>query len=97
MEQSPLQQDNDGVILLVKVVPRSSKNAVAGVSDGALKINLTAPPVDGAANQNLIEVLAKLCHLRKSAVIILSGQTSRLKRVRLTGAKLEEVRPLLGL
>jgi uncharacterized protein len=92
-----IQQDNEGVTLLVKVVPRSSKNGIAGISEGVLKITLTAPPVEGAANQALIETLAKICHLRKSDIAILSGQTARLKRVRLGGAKIEEIRRLLGL
>lgn len=92
-----IQADADGVTLLVKVSPRSSKNGVAGIVDGALKVTLTAPPVDGAANEMLIETLAKLCNLRKSDISILSGHTSRQKRVRLAGAKLAEVKQVLGL
>ncbi len=92
-----LQQDSSGVTLWVRVVPRSSKNGVVGVLDGAVKIALTAPPVDGAANEALIETLAKLCGLRKSDVTILSGHTARQKRVRLSGTDAEKVRKALGL
>ncbi len=83
------------MLVLVRVVPRSSKNGVAGLIDGALKVNLTAPPVDGAANKALQETLAELCGLRKSDVTIVSGQTSRTKKVLLAGADLEKVRRAL--
>ena len=96
-DSNRIQQDKEGVTLWVKVVPRSSKNGVSGVIDGAVKINLTAPPVDGAANEVLQETLAKLCGLRKSEVTILSGHTARQKRVLLHGAKLEQVKKALGL
>ncbi len=56
---------------------------------------LTAAPVDGAANEALIELLAKLCKLRKSDITILSGHTARLKRIHLDGATFEEVRKAL--
>jgi uncharacterized protein len=92
-----IQGDQEGVTLMVKVVPRSSKNSVAGISGDAFKINLTAPPVDGAANQALIELLAKLCQLPKSNVTILSGETSRLKKVHISGANLAQVKTILGL
>ncbi len=92
-----IQADATGVTLWVRVSPRSSKNGVAGIVEGALKITLTAPPVDGAANEMLIETLAKLCKLRKSDISILSGQTARQKRVRLAGAKIEEIKQALGL
>jgi uncharacterized protein (TIGR00251 family) len=96
MDQA-IQADSGGVTLRVKVTPRSSKNGVAGLVEGAIKITLTAPPVEGAANEMLVETLAKLLHLHKSDISIISGQTSRLKRVRLAGVSLEEVRKALNL
>jgi len=90
------QQDKDGVIIRVKVVPRSSKNGIAGALNDVIKVNLTAPPVDGAANEALQETLARLCGLRKSDVVIICGQTSRHKRVRLVGANLDNVKKSLG-
>ncbi len=92
-----IQADQDGVTLLVRVAPRSARNGVAGVVEGTLKITLTAPPVDGAANEMLIETLAKLCQIRKSNITIISGHTSRQKRVRLVGANLDAVKQALGL
>jgi uncharacterized protein len=92
-----IQTDGENVTIWVRVAPRSAKTGVAGIVDGALKINLTAPPVDGAANQMLIETLAKLCHLPKSDITVISGQTARRKRVRLAGARLEQVKKALNL
>lgn len=92
-----IQADATGVTLWVRVSPRSSKNGVAGVIEGAVKITLTAPPVDGAANAMLIETLAKLCKIPKSNISIISGQTARQKRVRLAGADLEQVKKALNL
>jgi uncharacterized protein (TIGR00251 family) len=74
---------NDGIILSLHIQPRASKNEVCGVQDSALKIRLTSPPVDGAANKLCREFLAGLFKVPKSAVEIISGETSRHKRVRI--------------
>ena len=73
-----------GVVLTVKVVPRASKPGMAAV-DGTLRVRLQAPPVDGAANAELIEVLATAFGMPRRAVSIVSGTHSRTKRVRLDG------------
>lgn len=65
----------------VKVIPRASKNEVFKLEDGLLKVRLTAPPVDGAGNQALIEVLAEHFEVRRSQVHILRGETFRMKLV----------------
>lgn len=79
-----LLPDGDaGARLRCYVQPRAFRNGVAGVHDGALKIALTAPPVDGAANAALIAFLAGLFDLPKSAVRIAAGQTGRRKTVAL--------------
>ncbi len=70
--------------LVVRVVPNSSKTEVVGwMADGALKIRLAAPPVDGEANRELISYLAKTLKLPKSEVEITNGQTSKKKTLRL--------------
>ena len=74
------------VVFNVRVVPRSSKSEIVGVHDGALKIRLASPPVDGAANAELIKLLAKSFGVAKGEVEIVSGPTSKAKRVRITGA-----------
>ena len=78
--------EKDGVILFdVRVVPRSSGSEIVGTHYGALKIRLASPPVDGAANAELIKLLAKSFGVSKSEVEIIAGLTSKVKRVRVIG------------
>ena len=84
-----IKQAADGVIIDVRVIPRSRKSGVAGTRGDALLVRLSAPPVDGAANTELIEVLAKVLQVTKGSVSILSGETSRQKRVKVTGIDLK--------
>ena len=67
--------------LTVRVIPRASRSGIAGTRDGALLVRLQSPPVEGAANAELVEVLAKAFNLPKRDVSIESGQRSKLKRV----------------
>ena len=76
-----VQENRRGLTLKVFIQPRSSKNTIAGLHGDALKIKLTAPPIDGAANKMCIEYLAKCCGVPRSSIEIVSGQTSRTKRV----------------
>ena len=69
----------------IKVEPRSSKSGIVGPYGDALKVKLTSPPVEGKANNELIEVLAKWFKIAKKDVEIISGQSSKNKVVRLTG------------
>jgi hypothetical protein len=69
--------------LTVKVIPRTSKPGIAGVWNGALLVRLQSPPVEGAANTELIEVIAKAFGLAKRDVSIASGERSKLKRIAL--------------
>jgi len=78
--------NGDGIVLNLHIQPRSSKNELCGVQGDALKIRLTSPPVDGAANKLCREFLADLFHVPKSAVEIISGETSRHKRVRISAS-----------
>ena len=86
-----LDETSEGVFLRLYVQPRSSRNQVVGLHDNALKIKLAAPPVDGAANKNCCEYLAKLFGVAKSAVTIVSGDTSRKKRVLIKDACLRDI------
>jgi uncharacterized protein len=74
---------NDRLEIRVQVVPRASKSEVVGEHDGSLRVRIAAPPVDGAANEELIRVLAKKFEVPRSAVSIASGQTGRIKYVRI--------------
>jgi uncharacterized protein len=74
-----------GVTFSVKVHPRARKNAITGIIGDALKLALTAPPVEGRANQSVIEFFADLFEIPRSSVTIASGETSRNKLVRIAG------------
>lgn len=74
-----------GATFAVKVHPRARKNAITGVVGDALKLALTAPPVDGKANQAVIEFFADLFAIPRSSITIASGETSRNKIVRISG------------
>ena len=82
------------ITLLVRVQPRANKNEVVSVLDGALRIRLQAPAVEDRANQALRVFLAELLKRPKSAVRILAGQRSRLKRVEIVGVTTNEVEAL---
>jgi uncharacterized protein len=75
----------NGIIINVRVIPRSGRSGIAGVREGALLVRLNAPPVDGAANAELIQVLADALAVPKRDVTIESGTTSRQKRVKVSG------------
>lgn len=91
----PLKETASGVTFAVKVQPRARKNAVTGNVGDALKLALTAPPIEGRANQAAIEVLADFFDIPRSSITIASGETSRLKIVRITGANLQALQKRL--
>ena len=76
-----IKKQPNGVVFKVHVQPKASKNAIVGLHDDALKIRLTAPPVDGAANKMCVQFLAKELGVPKSAIEIVAGQTSRTKHI----------------
>ena len=83
--------EKDGaVIFTVRVVPRASKSEIVGLYDGALKVRIASPPVDGAANAELVKLLAKTLNVSKSAVEILSGQSAKTKQVKIAGVNLQD-------
>ncbi len=79
----------------VRVQPRASKNEIAGVLDGALKIRLCAPPVENRANEALVEFLSALLATPKSAVRIQSGEHGRNKRVEIRGVTRQQILDLI--
>jgi uncharacterized protein (TIGR00251 family) len=92
----PLKQTDKGISFTVKVQPRARKNAITGTVGDALKLSLTAPPVEGKANQAVIEFLADFFDIPRSSVTIASGKTSRLKIVNIRGARLDHLRQRLA-
>ncbi|MGA9977020.1 MAG: DUF167 domain-containing protein [Candidatus Sulfotelmatobacter sp.] len=88
----PIHESHDGATFAIKVHARAQKDAITGELGDALKLSLTAPPVDGRANQACIEFFAKLLKVPRSSVTIASGQSSRNKVVRVAGLTADEVR-----
>ena len=81
----PLHETAKGVSFVVKVQPRARKNAITGTLGDAVKLALTAPPVEGRANEAVIEFFAEVFQIPRSSVTIASGETSRNKVVRIAG------------
>lgn len=90
----PLRVGPDAITFSVKVHPRAKKNAITELGD-ALKLSLTAPPIEGRANEACIEFFAKLLKVSRSSITIASGETSRLKMIRVTGLSSQELQERL--
>ena len=88
----PIHESAGGATLAVKVHPRAKKNAITGEVGDTLKLAVTAPPVDGRANQACIEFFANLLDVPRSSVTIASGETSRNKVIRVAGLSSDEIR-----
>lgn len=91
-----IREDERGVVFSVQVHPRAKKNAITGEFGGALKLSLTAPPIEGRANEACIAFFAKLLKVPRSSVTIASGHSSRAKVIRVAGIVLQQVRERLG-
>ena len=84
--------EKDGaLIFMVRVVPRASKSEIVGEMDGALKVRVASPPVDGAANVELKKLLAKTFGVARSAVEIIAGETSKTKQVKIINSTIEKL------
>jgi uncharacterized protein (TIGR00251 family) len=89
-------REKDGAVFLTaRVIPRASKSEIVGEHDGALKVRLAAPPVDGAANEELIKLLAKEFGAAKSDINIIIGQTAKTKQVRISNISKEKLAAIL--
>jgi uncharacterized protein len=84
-------------VVLVRVIPRAKRTEIAGERDGALIVRVAAPPVEGAANEALVEFFAKALRVPKRAVQIVSGERGRLKRIAIEGVTESQIRSLLPL
>ena len=92
-----IHESDSGVSFAVKLHPRAKKNAITGELGEALKVSLTAPPVEGRANEACIEFFSNLLKVPRSSVTIASGQTSRNKVMRVEGLSAGEVRKRIGM
>ena len=91
-----VRRAGDGVRFAVRVQPRASRSEIVGVYGEAMKIRLSAPPVDGAANDALLELIATALGVGRRAVRIVSGASSRSKVVEVEGVTAEAVLRLAG-
>ena len=91
-----LQERDGSVTFEVRVTPRSSKSEIVGELDGTLKIKLKAPPVDGAANDELVRLIAKELDMPQSSIEIVSGHSSKKKRVCVNGVSARQILAILN-
>jgi uncharacterized protein len=91
----PIKDTANGAIFAVRLHPRAKKNAITGVLGDALKLSLTAPPVEGKANAACTEFLADLLNLPRSSITIAAGESSRNKVIRVAGLSAAEVQSRL--
>jgi uncharacterized protein len=93
----PIHDSPTGAMFAIKVHPRAKKNAISGELGDALKLSLTAPPVEGRANDSCIDFVAKFLKVPRSSVTIASGLTSRNKIIHVAGISAEDVRRRLSI
>ena len=86
----------DGVLIEVRVIPRAGRSGLAGTRDGAILVRLNAPPVEGAANDELIAILADTLGVPRRALTITAGERSRRKRVQVRGISEQVASSRLG-
>ena len=91
-----IKEKSGAITFTVRVIPRSARTEIVGEYEGAVKVRLSSPPVDGAANAELIKLFAKKLGVAKSAVAIVSGETSKTKRLRVDGASAQRLRDALA-
>lgn len=91
MRTTIVQDSTDGAVLTVHVQPKASRTECAGIHGDALKVRVAAPPVDGAANEELIRFLAQEFSIARSAIHLESGASGRHKRIRLQGVTAQRV------
>lgn len=85
-----------GAVFHVRVVPRASRSEIAGVQNDALKLRITAPPVEGKANEECIRLLAERLGVKRGQVTIIAGQASRTKTVAVEGLRADQVASLIA-
>ena len=93
----PFRETAGGVTFAIKVHPRAKKNAITGELGDALRVSLTAPPVEGKANEACIDFFAKLLEVPRSSITIAAGQTSRNKVIRVIGLSVTEIEKRLNI
>lgn len=89
-------ETDDALTFSVRVVPRASRSEIVGEHDGALRVRIAAPPVEGAANEELVQTLSSALSVPRRAVEIMSGHGSKTKLVRVVGVTQERLSSLVN-
>ena len=92
-----IEPTTDGVFLSVRVIPRAARSSLAGIRDGALLVRLTSPPVEGAANEELIQLIASLLAVPRRQVSLVAGSRGRRKRLKILGVDAQVVATALAI
>jgi uncharacterized protein len=79
------------IVFSIKVLPRASRSEIVGEQNGLLRVKVSAPPVDGAANEELVRLFAKQFNVPRRAISIVGGESKRLKRVSIQGLTVEQL------
>lgn len=90
-----IRSESDGVTIDILVQPRASRAKIGPMHDDRIKISVTAPPVEGAANQAVVELIARRLKRPRRAVVVIRGESSRRKTVRVSGVTLAAVEEAL--
>lgn len=96
MNSLNIVSSGDGVLISVRVIPASSRTMIAGTIDGMLKVKLSTVAEKGKANKALIDFLAKRLSVKKNMVKIVSGQTSRIKKLEIRSVKADDILAVLS-
>ncbi len=97
MTNLKISQDNEDVIFTAKIIPASSKTSLAGILGGMLKIKTAAPAEKGKANKAVIDFLSEKIGVKKNNIAIISGQSSPVKQIRISGISTDELLSKLDL
>jgi uncharacterized protein (TIGR00251 family) len=87
----PVGETKDGIVLNIRVIPRASRCELAGVQGDALKLRITAPPVEGAANKECVRFLSGMLGVKKSQIKIIAGHRSKNKKVSILGITRKDI------
>jgi hypothetical protein len=91
-----IKETKNGIVFSIRVLPRSSRCELVGIHDNALKLKITAPPVEGQANEECIQFISHFLGIKKAQVTIISGHKSKKKQIAVTGLKKKDIEKLIS-
>ena len=91
----PVGETTSGVVFNIRVIPRASRCELAGIQGDALKLRITAPPVEGAANKECVRFLSDILGVKKSQITIIAGHRSKNKKVSISGINRKDIEKMV--